>query len=113
MEARIPSSEPEIACRIQDPAQMRQREAEVVDLFKGATRRQEIADGYALCFPGDGDWASRLLAFILFERECCPFLTFELVFEDQHGPLWLRLRGPEGVKEFFRGWPDGMCWSCS
>ncbi|MBI4409686.1 MAG: hypothetical protein HY561_08265 [Gemmatimonadetes bacterium] len=39
------------------------------------------------------------MEFILFERGCCPFLRFELEFEPG-GPLWLRIRGPEGAKEF-------------
>ncbi|HTK08824.1 MAG TPA: hypothetical protein VL485_16760 [Ktedonobacteraceae bacterium] len=95
----LPAGQESIACRIQDQEQLRQREAEVAILFKGATRIQEIVDGYALCFPGEESWATRLMAFILFERECCPFLTFELTFEPQRGPIWLRLRGPEGIKE--------------
>jgi len=32
------------------------------------------------------------------ERDCCPFFTFELAFAPDHGPVWLRLRGPEGAK---------------
>jgi hypothetical protein len=31
---------------------------------------------------------------------CCPFFTFELTFEPDSGPIWLRVRGQEGVKEF-------------
>jgi hypothetical protein len=62
----------------------------------------ELEDGYAFRFPGDTIWAARLLQFVTSERECCPFFTFELVFEPGQGPIWLRLRGPEGVKEFIR-----------
>ncbi|HLZ56723.1 MAG TPA: hypothetical protein VKR06_07225 [Ktedonosporobacter sp.] len=97
------------ACLIQDPEQQRQRGQEVAALFSGAQRIQELSDGYAFSFPADPSWASKLLEFILFEKECCPFFTFEMVFEQHHGPLELRLRGPEGVKEVLRNtaWLDG------
>lgn len=94
-----PSSEQEpLACLIQDPQQMKQRMDEVEELFKQATGRQELADGYAFSFPGDDAWVARLVDFIQFEKNCCPFFTFELIFEPQHGPLWLRLRGPEEAR---------------
>lgn len=38
--------------------------------------------------------------FVVLERKCCPFLTFELVFEQEGGPIALRMRGPGGTKEF-------------
>jgi len=87
-----------LACQIQDPEQLRQRTTDVHTLFKQATQMQELADGYAFSFPHEDQWATKLLEFILFEKNCCPFFTFELVFEPQHGPIWLRLRGPDGVK---------------
>jgi hypothetical protein len=40
------------------------------------------------------------LDWILLERRCCPFLRLELNFEPSLGPVWLRLGGGAGVKEF-------------
>lgn len=74
------------------------RSAEVEDLFKSVQQVNELADGYALRFPGSDTWANRLIQFITFERACCPFFTFTLVCEPKLGPIWLHLRGPEGVK---------------
>src|SRR5581483_7994740 len=87
-----------LACQIQDPAQLRQRTTEVQTLFKQAMQMSELTDGYAFCFPDEDRLATQLLEFIQFEKNCCPFFTFELAFEAQHGPIWLRLRGPDGVK---------------
>jgi len=39
---------------------------------------------------------------ITFERECCPFLRFNLRLEPANGPLWLELTGPEGTKDFLQ-----------
>jgi hypothetical protein len=36
------------------------------------------------------------------ERECCPFLAFELVAKPNQGPLIVRVTGPAGTKEFLR-----------
>ncbi len=74
------------------------RSAELEELFKSVQQVKELADGYALCFPGSDAWANRLIQFVTFERACCPFFVFALVFEQELGPIWLHLRGPEGVK---------------
>jgi hypothetical protein len=72
------------------------------DIFQGFDAVEELPDGYGMRFPDAEAMTARLVEFISFERRCCPFFTFELVFEPQEGPLWLRLRGPEGVKAFIR-----------
>jgi hypothetical protein len=88
-----------VACSLSPDELARRRDEVVVPLFSARQEVQELPDGYALRFPGDEAWATRLLALIALERACCPFFTFELVFEPQRGPLWLRLRGPAGTKE--------------
>jgi hypothetical protein len=63
---------------------------------------QELPDGYAFRFPAEQATILLVSEFIARERLCCPFFRFELVAEQEEGPLWLRLRGREGVKEFIR-----------
>jgi hypothetical protein len=89
-----------IVCRLLEPA-LRERE-EVVqrEVVSAVAETRELADGYALRFPGEAEWLATLAEFIRFERACCPFLRFELHAEQQDGPLWLRLRGPAGTKAF-------------
>jgi hypothetical protein len=36
------------------------------------------------------------------ERECCPFLTFELVAQPNMGSVIVRVTGPAGAKDFLR-----------
>jgi hypothetical protein len=36
------------------------------------------------------------------ERECCPFLTFEMSALPKMGPVIVRVVGPAGTKEFLR-----------
>jgi hypothetical protein len=93
------AEEPPIACALSG-AELARRGEDVRELFRGVEQVSELADGYAFRFPGDDREAVRLLEFTLAERSCCPFFTFELVFEPNLGPIWVRLRGSDGVKDF-------------
>ena len=63
---------------------------------------RELADGYAARLPSDARTLVEVAEFVTYERLCCPFLDFEIRVEREGGPLWLRLAGREGVKEFVR-----------
>ena len=39
---------------------------------------------------------------IVAERECCPFLTFELVAQPNMGPVIVSVTGPAGTKDFLK-----------
>ena len=89
-----------IACALSDPELARRAAALEAELFAGVLETKELPDGYAFRFPAETGWLVSLATFIAEERRCCPFFTFELVCEPGEGPIWLRLRGREGVKEF-------------
>lgn len=93
-------SELPIACTLTD-AERRRRQRELQEkLLRGVRETVELEDGYALRFPGGPEWVRELAELIVFERACCPFLTIELLAECDHGAAWLKLRGPDGTKEF-------------
>jgi hypothetical protein len=75
------------------------RKTEIDALFAGIEQVRELDDGYALAFPGQAPWPQKVLSFIEGERSCCLFFTFELTFLPNNGPLWLHIRGPQGVKD--------------
>lgn len=93
------NAETPIACTLSETARIERYDANA-EIFAHTEEMRELPDGYAFRFPANAEWATKLTAFILFERECCAFFTFELVFAPNRGPLWLQLRGGEGVKEF-------------
>ena len=86
-----------IACNLAGDEQAGRREA-VRGLLDGGRLAGELDDGYEFAFPEDADRAMRLTEFIVAERACCPFLSFELAFGP--GGILLRIRGPEGTKQF-------------
>jgi hypothetical protein len=94
-----PSTLP-IACSLND-GDLAARSAFVRgELFAGVVERQELDDGYAFRFPGDGDWPVNVAEFVAAERQCCSFFRFVLTFEPGLGPIWMTLTGPEGTKQF-------------
>ena len=69
-------------------------------VFAAAQELRELPDGYALRLADSASNITLASEFIARERLCCPFFSFELVLEKERGPLWLQLRGREGVKAF-------------
>jgi hypothetical protein len=91
-----------IACSLSD-VEFRRREATLLAQFKSAViATEELPDGYAFRIPGDQKWIAVAADLIVAERECCPFLTFELVAEPNRGPVIVRVTGPAGTKEFLK-----------
>jgi len=90
-----------LACSL-TAAELRARGKENASLFTHAQSVEELPDGYRFAFPAEAEDARELLQFILAERACCPFFTFELTFPSPHQSIQLVVRGREGVKEIVR-----------
>jgi hypothetical protein len=91
-----------IACCLTS-TELREREATLLGQFRSALiGTEELRDGYAFRVPGDGKWIAMIAKMIVAERECCPFLTLELVAQPNMGPVIVRVTGPAGAKEFLR-----------
>jgi len=88
-----------LACSLSEPDLAKRRRELAENVSGGVLKVDELEDGYAFVFPGNGEWAARLVELVNAERACCPFFAFELVFEPDLGPVLLKIRGPEGVKE--------------
>ena len=92
-----------IACSL-TTTEFRDREATLLAQFKSSViETQELEDGYAFRLPGDGESIQLAANLIMVERECCPFLAFNLVAQPNMGPVIVRVTGPTGTKEFLRG----------
>ncbi len=90
-----PSNDTPIACApsaLDDPER---HKSNTEALFAERKDTRTVSDGVALQFPGTMDYAERILRFIRKERQCCPFLTFELIVEPEARGLWLVLGGDE------------------
>jgi hypothetical protein len=84
-------------------AAQRQRHGELLGKVSAAQQEvRELPDGYSIRFEAQPQIFQELAEFVIYERLCCPFFDLELIVEREKGPLWLRMRGRTGVKEFIR-----------
>src|SRR5215475_3381388 len=77
-------------------------------LRKLKTAVRELPDGYEFRFPTDWKTIQLVAEWIAGERLCCPFFEIELRVGKEGGPLWLRLTGREGTKQFIQS--DAADW---
>ena len=99
---KVSSDHTPIACCLIS-AELHNRAAMILARFRSVVIEiGELPEGYAFHLPGD-DKGIRLIAeLIAAERECCPFLTFEMAAFPNLGPVIVRVTGPPGTKEFLR-----------
>ena len=71
-------------------------------LHEWVQEAKELSNGYAFRLPADASTILSVAEWVTFERLCCPFFTFALEIEGEGKPLWLRMTGREGVKEFMQ-----------
>jgi hypothetical protein len=71
-------------------------------LLKLKKSTRELPDGYEFEFPADNRTYQLLTEWAFQERLCCPFFDIDLRFDREGGPLWLRLTGRPGTKEFIK-----------
>ena len=71
-------------------------------LLKLKKSTRELADGYEFELPADNKTYQLLTEWAFQERLCCPFFDIDLRLDRENGPLWLRLTGRRGVKEFIK-----------
>lgn len=89
-----------IACTLTDSELQERRRTTLQKVRSGVVEVRELEDGYAYCFPSEGEWLAELANLVNLERQCCPFLRFRIAVEPNGGPTWLELTGPEGTKDF-------------
>jgi len=71
-------------------------------LLKLKKSTRELPDGYEFELPPDKATYQLLTEWAYQERLCCPFFDIDVRFERENGPLWLRLTGRPGTKEFIK-----------
>jgi hypothetical protein len=84
-------------------AAQRERQQALMKSFHALIQEtQETDDGYAFRLAADTETILFAAEFITIERLCCPFFNFALEVGPPDAPLWLKISGREGVKEFIK-----------
>src|SRR5262245_58164833 len=71
--------------------------------FRAAKQEiREFADGYAIQLPVSAGMIRDIADYMSIVRICSPYFETTLQIECEGGPVWLELRGREGVKELVK-----------
>lgn len=97
-----PSDDTPIACDLSVLDDPEHHKTETTSLFAEREETRAVSDGVALRFPGTMDYAERILTFVRGERQCCPFLTFEMIFAPEERGIWLVLGGDEAAASYIQ-----------
>ena len=95
-------TEASFSCALGDGGLAGRRRDIAEHLLPRATSIVDLPDGVSVHFPGAADMFADVATFVGIERECCPFLTFEILVQQDGGEIVLRIRGPEGAQAFLR-----------
>jgi hypothetical protein len=82
-----------LACTL-PPTRRAARRADIGALLERVHRRKDEPDGVILSFAASESIAQALLEFMLAERQCCPQMTYELLFPAGEPVVALRVRSP-------------------
>jgi len=63
---------------------------------------KELSNGFSFGLRADAVSLTEVAEWVSGERKCCPFFDFGIDLQQDGGPLWLELRGKDGVKQFIR-----------
>jgi len=91
-----------IACNLTEPELAKRRNEIAKEIFSDCKQINELDDGYEFRFEGSDIWLDKLAEFVAFERRCCPFFSFHLIFEPNQSAILLRIQGAEGTKDFIK-----------
>ena len=91
-----------IACQLPDEA-FKQRKATIGStIVSKAILTEEIERGSQFSFPYSETMLTELAEFINVEKQCCPFINFHLVLDNNSNNIVLLLTGAEGTSEFIK-----------
>jgi hypothetical protein len=89
-----------VACTLSEPDLAKLRAGLFTHLAQPRQEARWLPEGITLRYSSEQGTLALLGEFIQLERQCCPFLRFQLTVEPGGGPIWLELTGPPGTRDF-------------
>lgn len=100
----IQPSDPILVCNMAAiPKEIRPiHQANIERIAASVQEVRELETGYAFRLANESDLLQTVVAFLSYERLCCPFFHFQLELEPNQGPIWLHITGVVDVKAFIQ-----------
>ena len=94
------SSSPPVACSLTDPEMRERLDLLPSGLFAQTRSLREDAAGFTFTFDNTDSNTEALLNVVLLERQCCPFLHFNINMGPRPGELAIHIGGTDEVRTF-------------
>jgi len=88
-----------VACSLSLAELVARRGALLPGLTAQAHARETLPQGFRWRFAPSAALLERITQVIDSERQCCPFLRFDVTVEGGDGAMWLAVTGPTGTRE--------------
>ncbi len=69
-------------------------------LMSAGEERRELDNGYAFRLAPQKISLVEIADWVALERRCCPFFNLQIEAQPNDGPIWLRMTGGRGIKQF-------------
>jgi hypothetical protein len=89
----------EICCTL-NTSQMEERKKILREFRQFVKEKLELENGFQFEFDSNNEVMDRIFGLVKLERQCCAFLTFDLTVRNEINPIYLKITGPEGTKDF-------------
>ena len=96
-----------IACALDATELAAGREGLLPGLAARALGREVLPDGLRWRFAPSRELLELAARVVDAERQCCPFLRFDLTVEPDGGPVWLAVTGPTGTRDLLEAVTGG------
>jgi hypothetical protein len=90
------------SCLLTDQEQRIRAEKLSVQIFQRAKKLIELKNGWDIIFHEPIEFANDLIEMINFERVCCPYFHWSLIFEPENRAIHLQIYGSDLIKEELR-----------
>lgn len=91
-----------LTCKLTNAEQAAREEKLRATVFSKYEKINETDDALELIYADGKQYAPILLDFIITERECCPFFTFNMKFEPNSNKVSLIIGGSPKMKEMLK-----------
>ncbi|MBX7151917.1 hypothetical protein K1X84_09780 [bacterium] len=98
------NDKPIVACKLNSAEQVKRSKEIKQELLSKSTDVNELTDGFEWIFDASDETANQLIDFVNFERDCCAFFTFTMIFPPDKKIIRLQITGEKDIlkSDFFQ-----------
>jgi hypothetical protein len=92
----------QLVCKLIGEELREKKELLKKEIFSQVKEVKEVSSGYILKFDDKNDILLKLTDYVMVEKECCPFFTFDFNVQPNAKGVSLKISGSDGAKEMLK-----------